>query len=188
MNAFERSWQAKVLPGAPLIAPVRQFVFPVAVPGEEDALARGALWLEVKPATGGGFLAQCALGFAGGSVCTGVWSTTKPDTLLAVAGGYGYLMPTLKPEETQLLPMRPVVGVYLAEEPAALVLAGFHDVYVLSAENAWQSPRLSWEGVTVTGIEEGVLHGTGWHVRSDRDLPFALDLRTRKLTGGGFLP
>ena len=185
---FPQSWQARVLPGAPLIAPARQFVFPVAVPGEEDALARGALWLEVQPAAGGTFLAQCALGFAGVGVCTGLWPTPEPDSLLAVAGGYGYLIRTLEPARTQLLPLRPVVAVYASTDPSALVLVGFHSAFVLTAADNWQSPRLSWEGVTVTGIQDGVLQGTGWHMRTDRDVPFELDLRTQELTGGGFLP
>ncbi|MGI4855294.1 MAG: hypothetical protein ACRYF4_14785 [Janthinobacterium lividum] len=187
-DAFPHSWQARVLPGAPLIAPARQFVFPLAVPGEEDALARGALWLEVRPAVGGIFLAQCALGFAGGGVSTGVWPTPRPEDVLAIAGGYAYLIPTGEPERTELLPLRPVVSVHVADDPGALVLVGFHTVTVLTADAAWTSPRLSWEGVAVTGIREGVLHGTGWHMQSDRELPFALDLRTRELTGGGFLP
>lgn len=185
---FPQSWQAKVLSGAPLIAPARQFVFPVAVPGEEDALARGALWLEVKPSAGGTFLAQCALGFAGAGVCTGMWPTPAPDTLLAVAGGYGYLIPTLDPGRTQLLPLRPVVAVHASADPPALVLLGFHAVLVLTSQDTWQSPRLSWEGITVSGIHDGVLHGTGWHMRTDRELLFALNLRSRELTGGAFLP
>ncbi|MGI4758040.1 MAG: hypothetical protein ACRYGF_14455 [Janthinobacterium lividum] len=188
LDIFARSWQAKVLPGAPMIAPARQFVFPMAVPGEEDALARGALWLEVTPRMGGTLLAQCALGFAGRGVATGIWATPNADTLLAVAGGYAYAIPTTEPDRTELLPMRPVVAVYAAAAVPALVLVGFHGAYVLGADGAWASPRLSWEGVAVTGIEDGVLHGTGWHMRTDQEVPFALDLGTRELSGGGYLP
>lgn len=188
LDAFPHRWQARVLPGAPLIAPARQFVFPLAVPGEEDALARGALWLEVRPEVGGIFLAQCALGFAGRGVCTGVWSTPRSGDLLAIAGGYAYLIPTGDPDQTELLPLRPVVSVHVAHDPRVLVLVGFHTVTVLAADAAWTSPRLSWEGVAITGIQEGVLHGTGWHMQSDRELPFALDLRSQELAGGAFLP
>jgi hypothetical protein len=183
---FEHSWQATVLPGQPMIAPARHYVFPVAVPGEEDALARGALWLDVRPVGAPGFLAQCALGFAGAGVATGVWATPKPDTLLAVAGGYGYLIPTAAPDQTALLPLRPIVSVHAAAE--ALVLVGFHAITVISSEDQWQSERLSWEGVSITGIEGDMLHGLGWHMRTDRELPFTLNLRTRELTGGAFLP
>lgn len=187
MTAFpEARWRADILSGPPLIAPARQFVFPQAVPGEEDALARGALWVQVRPRTGGIFLAQCALGFAGAGVVTGIWATPDPAVLLAVAGGYAYRIVTEAPEQTTLLPLRPVVAVHASA--TALVLVGFHSLYILPAEDAWASPRISWEGVTISGIDGETVHGTGWHMRSDRELPFALDLRTRELTGGGYLP
>jgi hypothetical protein len=187
-DGFPQTWQAKVLTGPPMIAPARSFVLPQAVPGEEDALARGALWIEVMPRTGGTFLLQCALGFAGKGVATGVWSTPEPDVLLAVAGGYGYLVQTTEPERSSLLPLRPVVEVNEALAADALVLLGFHALYVLQPHETWQSPRISWEGVTISGIAGESVEGTGWHLPSDRELPFALNLRTKQLTGGAFNP
>lgn len=187
-RSFPAHWRADFLAGPPLIAPVRQYVLPQAVPGEEDALARGALWLTVRPRLGGQFLLQCALGFASGDVLHGVFATPEPDVLVAVAGGYAYRVDTVDPAQSVLLPLRPVTRCVAVTDPASLVLIGFHAVYVLQAGADWASPRLSWEGITVQGIEDGVLRGTGWHMRSDRELPFALDLRTRTLTGGGFLP
>lgn len=187
-EGFPESWQARILPAAPMIAPSRQFVFPQAVPGEEDALARGAMWIEIKPATGGIFLAQCALGFAGRGVASGVWSTPNASLLLAVAGGYGYLIDTNDPDRTELLPMRPVVSIHATPQAEALVLIGFHAAYVLTGGEAWESPKLSWEGVAVSGIEGDILHGTGWHMPSDKELPFTLNLSTRELVGGGCQP
>ncbi len=182
----QQTWQARVLAGPPLIAPARHIVLPQAVPGEEDAMARGALWIDIKPATGANFLVQCALGFAGSGVATGLWPTPHLDVLLAIAGGYGYRINTIHPEPSRLLPLRPIVSVYPAA--GALVLTGFHALYILEAETEWESPRLSWEGLTITTIEGDEVHGTGWHMRTDRELPFTLNLRTRDLTGGAFLP
>ena len=188
-STFPARWTATVLPGPPLIAPARHIVLPQAVPGEEDALARGALWVDVRREAGGSFLLQCALGFAGPNVLSGIWSTPEPDVLLAVAGGYAYRVETAAPQQSTLLPLRPVVACLPVQHAASLVLVGFHAVLVLQGDGAaWASPRLSWEGVTVTGVTDGVVHGTGWHMRSDRELPFQLDLRTQALTGGAFLP
>ena len=52
-GGFAASWRAEVLRTAPLIAPARQFVLPRRVPGEEEALGRGALLVEVRPSAGG---------------------------------------------------------------------------------------------------------------------------------------
>ncbi len=188
-DAFESAWQARLLPGPPLIAPTRSFVFPENIPGEEDALARGALFLEVRPASATPFLAQCALGFSGPGVAPGRWSAPDPPALLAGAGGYAYQIPTEHPQQTSLLSLRPVVSVHIAPETRLLILAGFHTVLVLGEDDLlWQAPRLTWEGLTITGIDGDLLHGLGWHMRTDRELPFTLNLRTRELTGGAFLP
>jgi hypothetical protein len=184
---FPHTWIARVLPAPPLIAPARQFVYPLRVPGEEDALARGALLLDVKPAAGANFLAMCALGFRDPAVPSGVFACPRPDDLLAVAGGYGYLVDTLHPESCLHLPVRPVTAILAAPGDGLLLLAGFHSVAAVGADGlAWQSGRLSWEGVAMGEIRDGALHGTGWNMRSDRDVPFVLDLQTGSHIGGGF--
>ncbi len=174
-------WSARVLPGPPLISPARSFVFPQNIAGEEDALARGALWVEVH-AAGGSFLAQCALGFATAGVAHGLW--IAGDRLLAVAGGYAYAIDPRMPRQTELLPLRPVADVLSME--TVTVLAGYHAVLVLEPERHWLSPRLSWEGVTLTGCDGETLHGLGWDMTTDEEVSFVLNLRTRQLRGGGY--
>src|SRR3954465_9881809 len=63
VQTFPHTWTAEILKTPPLIAPAHQFTYPQQIPGEEDALARGALQLLIHPASGGSFLATCALGF-----------------------------------------------------------------------------------------------------------------------------
>ena len=46
---FSHDWSVEILKSPPLIAPVRQFIYPQQIAGEEDALARGALQLMVPP-------------------------------------------------------------------------------------------------------------------------------------------
>lgn len=187
-DAFAHSWTARPLPHAPLILPARQFMYPQLVPGEEDAMNRGALLIEVKPATGGSFLATCALGFHEPTLPSGLWSCPAPDDLLAVAGGYAYLVHTAAPDAAEFLPLRPVCAVLPVPGNELLLLAGFHTVLALGGEGIlWQTTRLSWEGVTLGDIRGGTLHGTGWDMFSDRDLPFGIDLRTGAHEGGGYI-
>ena len=184
---FPHSWTAQVFKTAPLIAPARQFVYPLHVAGEEDAMNRGAMLVEVKPAAGGLFLATCALGFQEASLPSGVFACPRPDDLLAVAGGYAYLVDTLHPETCLHLPLRPVASILAAPEDGLLLLAGFHNIVAIGVNGiAWQSERVSWEGVAMGEVVGGALHGTGWNMQSDKDVPFVLDLRTGKHSGGGF--
>jgi hypothetical protein len=188
-ETFPQTWTARILTAPPLIAPVRQFVYPQFVPGEEDAMNRGALLLDVKPSTTPNFLATCALGFRDPSLPTGVFACPRPDDMLAVAGGYAYLVDTLTPDRCLHLPLRPVTQVLSAPQATLILFAGFHHVAAIGPTGLlWQSARLSWEGVTLTEVRDGQLHGTGWNMHTDRELPFIVDLATGNHTGGGFQP
>lgn len=186
---FPHTWRADVLAGAPLIAPARQFTYPLQVAGEEDALARGALHLLVHPANGGAFLATCALGFADPAMPSGVFACSNPSQLCAVAGGYAYVIDTAAPERCTQIPLRPVVQVIASVGHGLLVFVGLHRIAAWGAEGlAWQTERLSWEGIRVTDVDGPQLRGFGWNMHTDREVEFVVDWQSGASTGGGFAP
>ena len=183
MQTFAKTWTAEILTSPPLITPARQFTYPQQIAGEEDALARGALQLLVRPATGGQFLATCALGFTDPTMPTGVHACPNPDQLCAVAGGYVYIIDTLHPENSTHIPLKPVVSIHTTAD--LLLFTGFHTILAWgSTGEAWQTRRLSWEGIRITGIEGHTLHGLGWNLMTDQEVPFTVDLRTGHHQGG----
>ncbi len=190
--SFPHNWRADVLAKPPLIAPARHFTYPRQVPGEDDALARGALLLLVHPAgaecTGGTFLATCALGFTDPAMPTGLFACPNPAELCAVAGGYAYILDTCAPERATHIPLKPVVEVLPLTRQGLLVFAGFHALVAWGREGlAWQTARLSWEGLRLTGVQPNeTLHGFGWNMQTDKEVEFSIDLRTGAHTGGGF--
>lgn len=185
--SFSHNWTAEILKAPPLIAPARQFTYPRQIAGEEDALARGALLVMVRPATGGSFLATCALGFSDPSVPTGLFACPNPNELCAVAGGYAYIIDTLAPEHSTHIPLKPVVEVRPVLSHGLLVFAGFHTLQAWGANGeAWHTPRLSWEGIRISEVEGDTLHGTGWNLLTDEEVPFTVDLSTGRHLGGGF--
>lgn len=187
LDAFPHTWQAKLLQSPPLIAPARQFTYPQQIAGEEDALARGALQLLVRPATGGSFLATCALGFRDPSMPSGIYACPNPDELCALAGGYAYIVDTRAPERSTHITQKPVAQVYIT--PHLLLFIGFHSITAWGASGlSWTTARLSWEGVRITGVEGSTLHGSGWNMLTDKEVPFAVDLHTGAHTGGGVTP
>lgn len=187
VDSFPHTWTAKLSRDAPLITPARHFIYPQQVAGEEEALGRGALFLEVRPAAGGSFLATCALGFDDPSLPSGLWACPAPGELLAVAGGYAYRVNTAEPSVCDFLPLRPVTSLLPAPGEGLLLLAGFHRVLALGPEGVrWETERLSWEGVTMGSVRDGVLHGEGWDMFSDREVPFMVDLKDGRHEGGGY--
>lgn len=173
--SFPRNWLAEFLPRRPLILPKRQFVYPK----QAEDIERGALEVMIRPADAEPFLATFALGFADPSAPTGLWSCPNPDWLCAVAGGYAYLVNTKDPEEFEQIEYRPVLLVHAVPSNSLLIFAGHHSVLAWGTHGmAWQTERLSSEGLEITRIEGERLEGVGWDLMTDRDVPFAIDLRT----------
>ena len=174
--SFPHQWQAEILPARPLILPPRHFVYP----REAEEVERGALEVLVRSREGEQpFLATCALGFRDAAAPTGIWACPAAEEVCAVSGGYAYILDTTAPERFTMIPYRPVLEVRVAMEAGLLLFVGHHAVLAWGAGSmAWESEKLSDEGVTVASIEGGLLRGTGWSLRTDKETPFTLDLRT----------
>ncbi len=179
--AFPHLWQARILPARPLILPPRHFVYPL----EAEEVERGALEVMVRPeATSPEFLATCALGFQDPIVPTGIWSCPNPHELCAVSGGYAYLIDTGEPERFTMLPYRPVLEVRRVREMNLLLFVGHHAILAWGVNGlAWESEKLSSEGITIVAIDGAILRGRGWDLLTDKETDFALDLVTGRRLG-----
>jgi hypothetical protein len=172
---FPSEWQATILARRPLIAPVRHYVYPAEV----EEVERGALELLVTPAASPEFLATFALGFADPAVPTGVWACPNPAQLCAVAGGYAYLINTAAPSQWEQVEYRPVLQVTPLLQHQLLLFAGHHSLVAYGLEGkAWQTKKLSWEGIKILQITDQTLTGLGWDLMTDREFEFQVNLDT----------
>lgn len=88
-------------------------------------------------------------------------------------------MNTTRPEDFALVEFRPVLEVRPLPEQNLLLFAGHYALIAWGAPGkAWQTARLSWEGLQITGIDGRWLHGLGWDMREDKDIAFRVDLET----------
>lgn len=193
---FPHCWQAEILAARPLILPPRHFVYP----RDAEEVERGALEILVRPHKDAGLgvpgsshvgsgdveqpiLMTCALGFRDPAAPTGLWSTPNPEELCAVSGGYAYLIDTADPARFTMLPYRPVLEVRPAPAHNLLLFVGHHRILAWGGNGqAWESPKLSDEGITLGAIAGDTLHGLGWNLMTDKETPFAIDLRTGLLS------
>ena len=180
---FAHHWQAEMLATRPLILPPRHFVYPA----DAEEVERGALEVLVRPEAGTHpFLATCALGFRDPAVPTGLWSCPRPEEMCAVSGGYAYIIDTIAPECSTMILYRPVLAVHAVIETGLLLFVGHRNILAWGAKGeAWQTEKLSDEGVTITGIEGNVLSGLGWNLITDKEIEFSVDIRTGLLLAGG---
>lgn len=187
--SFPHNWEAEVLPARPLILPPRHFVYPL----QAEEVERGALEVLVRPGSADKlpqehpryaqhFLATCALGFRDPAAPTGLWSCPNPDEICIVSGGYAYLIDTTTPERFTMLSYRPVLEIRSLVALELLLFVGHHGILAWGRQGeAWQSEKLSDEGLGITDIDSGVLHGLAWEMRTDKEVPFTLDLCTGRL-------
>lgn len=183
---FAHNWTAEILPTRPYKLPRRMFVYPRYA----EEVERGALEVMVHPASGEPaasaepFLGTFALGFSDPLAPSGIWSCPNPQWLCTVSGGYAFLVNTRQPEEFTQVNLRPVLEVRALREQQLLLFAGHYAIAAWAANGkAWETARLSSEGVQITSIEGQTLHGVGWDMMADRDVPFTVDLKSGERTG-----
>lgn len=173
--AFPHSWQAQILRNRPLILPSRHYTYP----RQADDIERGALEVIVQPDGREPFLGTFALGFADPAAPSGLWSCPSPNEICALAGGYAYIVDTLEPSHFAHLGFRPVLEARSLLDQRLLLFAGHHALLAWGSDGQlWESPRLSSEGLRLDAVTGNELHGSGWDLLSDREVPFTLDLRT----------
>lgn len=170
---FPHPWNAEILSSRPVILPTRHFVYPLEV----EEIEHGALEVMVRPESPHlPFLATCAVGFRDPVVPTGIWSTPNANQICAVSGGYAYIIDTTAPERFTMLPYRPVLEILPAPD-RLLLFVGNRAILAWGAQGqAWQSTKLSDEGITVREIQSRTLLGMGWNMMTDKETPFVLDL------------
>jgi hypothetical protein len=175
--SFPHLWRAQILPARPVILPARHFVYP----RDAEEIERGALEVLIRPEADEAqpLLATCALGFRDPAVPTGLWSTPNPEEICAVSGGYAYVINTTAPERFTMVSYRPVLHVRPVVDAGLLLFVGHRSIFAWGRDGkAWESEKLSDEGVTISSIEGTILRGVGWQMRTDKETRFALDLRT----------
>jgi len=117
---------------------------------------------------------------------TGIHACPDPDELCAIAGGYVYIIDTCNPARSTHISLKPVVEARELSSHNLLLFIGFHNILAWGIDGeAWHTARLSWEGIRITGVDRDTLHGIGWNMLADKDVPFTVDLLTGQHQGGG---
>jgi hypothetical protein len=175
--SFPHAWRAEILAARPMILPPRHYVYP----REVEEVERGALEIQVRTAADADqpFLATCALGFRDPIAPTGIWSAPNEHEMCAVSGGYAYIIDTASPEQFTMIPYRPVLQVLPVVDSGLLLFVGNRTILAWGRDGqAWESPKVSDEGMTIERIDGATLRGIGWDMFTDAQVQFSLDLES----------
>jgi len=179
---FPRNYEVRILEAAPPVHPVEKlYHYPV----ELEEGDRSGAYVRVTPQSGPPWMGFFALGFDSDQVVSQVCSTPDPDSFCVVVGGYAYVVKAAHTAEWLQVEQKPVVDMRVLPQQGLLLFAGFTTITALGSSGiAWTTDRLSWEGLTITEVSGDKLRGRGWDALADKEVPFEVDLKTGKHTGG----
>lgn len=171
-----------MLESAPPVHPVEKlYHFPV----ELEEGDRSGVYVRVTPQQGPAWTGFFAQGFDSSQVLSAVCSCPDADSLCVIAGGYAYVVKASNPAQWLRIEQRPVVEMLVLTRQQLILFTGFTSITALGREGvAWNTEKLSWEGVRIFGTEGDTLRGAGWDALSDKEVLFEVDLKTGKHSGG----
>lgn len=179
---FPHNYEVRILEAAPPVHPIEKlYHFPV----ELEEGDRSGAYVRVTPQSGPTWVGFFALGFDSDQVVSAICSTPDPDSFCVVVGGYAYWVKAENPAQWLRVEQKPVVDMRVLSQQGLLLFAGFTAITAVGGEGtAWTTERLTWEGLTITEVNGSTLRGHGWDAMADKEVPFEVDLKTGKHTGG----
>jgi hypothetical protein len=179
---FPRNYEVRILEAAPPVHPIEKlYHYPV----ELEEGDRSGAYVRVTPQSGSVWVGFFALGFDSDQVVSQLCSTPDTDSFCVVVGGYAYVVKASNPAEWFQIDQRPVVDMRVLSHQGLLLFVGFTSITAVGSSGvAWTTERLTWEGLTIKEINGDTLYGHGWDALADKEVPFEVDLKTGKHTGG----
>lgn len=179
---FGHHYEIKVLESAPPVHPVEKLHH---YPVELEEGDRSGVYVRIVPNHGPAWFGFFAAGFNSPQVMNAVCSCPDAASVCVVAGGYAYVVKSGEPAAWFRIEQRPVVELKTVTDQQLILFSGFTSITALGPEGvAWTTERLSWEGIRISQIRSGTLHGFGWDALADKEVPFEVNLKTGKHTGG----
>lgn len=180
--SFAKNYEVRVLESEPPVHPVEKlYHFPV----ELEEGDRSGVYVRVVPQQGPAWTGFFAQGFDSSQVLSAVCSCPDSESVCVIAGGYAYVVKANDPARWFRINQQPVAELRVLTRQDLALFAGFTSITALGREGvAWTTERLSWEGLRIMGSTGDTLRGMAWDAISDKEVPFEVDLKTGKHSGG----
>lgn len=120
----------------------------------------------------------------GGHKLSGVFSTPNVDRLCVVAAGAGYFVSSNDPMHWEKSAVFPITHVCMSLIHQVIVFSTFTEMLAYDASGVrWRIDRLSWDGFTITQVEDDFIHGKFFDIRDDAVRAFAVNIKTGAKSG-----
>lgn len=111
---------------------------------------------------------------------TGVLATPNPQFACVVSSGVAYWVSAKDPHACSKLNFEPVLGARAVPQLDMILLWDFITLGLLGKDGQlWRSPRLCWDELQITKIQDGVVYGVGHNPLGRSEGEFRFDLKSR---------
>lgn len=141
-----------------------------------------ALELRVTPADAPSWTGRFEGGYPSPAALTTVRSGPGPGQLVVVNRGAGFLVPADDPASAVQFDVGPIVALLLAPELA--LAANFTTLAAFTTAGRQWSADVSWDGVELHDIADGVVRGRVWDAPRDQMVPLEVDVRMGRVLRG----
>ena len=179
-TSFPHDYKAEFLAELPIV-PARRWYYP----GGTEAGGANGLIVRVSATDGEPWIGIFAFGRVSRSGVSGLYTSPRSGWMCVVSLGQGYLVNASDPRATETVHLTPVLGVLPAPSRNLLV---FHDFTRLAAVGeagvAWETPSLSWDGLSEVRVAGETVSGEGWDAPHDQWVSFEVALDSGRHRGG----
>ena len=128
-----------------------------------------------------------AFGGAAPYAVSGVYACPNESQLCVVSRGNGYIVNTLQPSESEVLPLQPILQVIPVALQKRLLFVDYTGILAYGVHGvAWRSDGLAWDALRIKGVGERDIVAEGWDAPTNQNVEFLVDLASgRRRTDAG---
>jgi len=110
-------------------------------------------------------------------------------SLVVISKGRGYIVSIENPELWEELSLTPIMGHCYDKSTNTLVLYGFTKLLGIQETGvAWKTDSMSWDGLKLIKLQNGLVKGLGWDSTISKDVPFEVKVIDGEIQGGARPP
>lgn len=180
-NSFARSYEYEVLSELPAVTGDHYYF-----PAGSKVAGKDGMIVKFISSNGGSWVGTFAWGTpTTKGVGTGIFTLPNPDKVCVVSCGNAVIVEVDRPTNYEELSLFPVMAVVSVPVKGLLIFSSQTRLYAYGVSGlVWESDRLAWDEIKITGVDNDVLSGTVWDLQSEEYVPFQLNLETGKHSGG----
>ena len=155
-------------------------------PGASTTAGQDGLLLRFEPTSAKPWVGCFAFGYPSYQF-TGIFASPDPQFACVVSKGVAYWVDARDPFNCSKLEFEPVLGAIVISEQNTILLWDFITLALLESDGRlWRSPRLCWDELRVTKIEDGIVDGKGYNPIGMGHDDFRFDLKTRAVVKSAY--